>query len=103
MDDADFWSEIFGSTEFTFDWWLKVKYLDGASWEKPGLVEITVLDGNNERLTKVLGIEDLVIAYEDVVTQGLGHCGGVVDIENMDECASDLVLQQAMFGEVIYG
>lgn len=102
IDDAEFWSSIMGSTEFGFEWWLRVKYLGDADWDKPGLVQLTVMDENNEPLTKVLTLDDLVKAYEEIVAKKHWHCGVAVDIEDMDECASDLVLQQAMFGEVIY-
>jgi hypothetical protein len=102
MKDEEFWSEVLGSTEFTNEWWLRVKYLDGASWDKPGLVQLTIGDGEGNDLTRTLSLADIVEAYKAVVEQGYHHCGSKIDIFNMDECASDIVLQQAMFGDVIY-
>lgn len=103
IDDAEFWSSIMGSTEFYNEWWLKVRYRGEADWDKPGSVTITALGEDNEPVTKTLTTEDLVCAYEFVLAKGYHHCGSKIDIDNMDECASDMVLQVAMFGDVIYG
>lgn len=103
MKDEEFWSEVLGSTEFTFSWWRRVKYLGDADWDKPGIVELTIEDPEGEgTITKALTLADLVSAYYVVVEKGYHHCGSKIDIFNMDECASDIVLQQAMFGDVIY-
>ncbi len=103
MSAVDFWSSIMGSTEFQGEQWLKVRYHGESDWDKPGSVTITAENGEGEEVTKTLMIEDLVQAYEAVIAHGYHHCGMTVDIDNMDECASDIVLQQAMFGDVIYG
>lgn len=100
---TDFWSNIMGSLEFQFDWWLAVKYLDGADWDRPGCVQLTIEDENGKPLTKKLILENLLQAYQHVVAKGYVHCGTTVDIEDMDECASDMVLQTAMLGDVVYG
>jgi hypothetical protein len=102
IDATEFWSSIMGSTEFMGEQWLKVRYHGDSDWDKPGSVTITA-DNGEEEVTKTLHIEDLVQAYEAVIAKPYYHCGGTVDIYNMDECASDIVLQQAVFGDVIYG
>ena len=103
IDDTEFWSSIMGSTEFYNEWWLKVRYRGEADWDKPGTVTITAMGEDNEPIDVTLGLDDLVKAYELVVEKEYHHCGMTVDIDNMDECASDLVLQAAVFGDVIYG
>jgi hypothetical protein len=102
LDAVEFWSSIMGSTEFMGEQWLKVKYHGESDWDKPGSVTITA-DNGEEEVAKTLTIEDLVQAYEAVIARPYYHCGGTIDIDNMDECASDIVLQQAVFGDVIYG
>ncbi len=102
IDAVEFWSSIMGSTEFMGEQWLKVKYHGESDWDKPGSVIITA-DNGEEEVSKTLTIEVLVQAYEAVIAKPYYHCGGTVDIDNMDECASDIVLQQAVFGDVIYG
>jgi hypothetical protein len=102
MNAEEFWSNLLGSTEFIGEQWIKVKYHGDATWEVPGIVTITA-DNGEEVITKSLTIEDLVEAYEVCVANGYHHCGMKINIDDMDECASDIVLQQAMFGDVIYG
>ena len=104
MDDVEFWSSIMGSSEFPHEWWLKIKYHGEADWDKPGTVTVTGLDGEtDEPVSKTLTIEDLVCAYEAAITKPYYHCGMKVDIDNMDDCSSDIVLQLAVFGDVVYG
>jgi hypothetical protein len=103
IDAKEFWSSVMGSTEFINEWWLKVKYHGDATWEVPGTVTITADNGEGEAIAKSLTIEDLVKAYEAAIAKPYYHCGGTIDIDNMDECASDIVLQLAMFGDVVYG
>jgi len=102
MSAEEFWSNLLGSTEFIGEQWIKVKYHGDATWEVPGIVTITA-DNGEEVVTKSLTIDDLVAAYEVCVANGYHHCGMKINIDDMDECASDIVLQQAMFGDVIYG
>jgi hypothetical protein len=103
IDEAEFWSSIMGSLEFINEWWLAVRYRDDADWDKPGVVELTIEDEDGRPLTKSLTVADLVIAYDKAVSTPHYHCGGEIDIDNMDECASDIVLQIAMFDDVVYG
>jgi hypothetical protein len=103
MSRTDFWSSVMGSLEFTFEWWLAVKYLDGADWDKPGTVQLTIDDGEGKPLTKKLTTDHLVSAYKYVIDKEYTHCGTNVDIDDMDECSSDMVLQVAMLGDVVYG
>lgn len=100
---TDFWSNVMGSINFNFEWWRAVKYLDGADWNKPGTVQLTIDNGEGKPYTKKLTTDHLVTAYRYVIAQGYTHCGMEVDIEDMDECSSDMVLQVAMLGDVVYG
>lgn len=103
ISHTDFWSNIMGSLEFYGDWWRAVKYLDGADWNKPGVVQLTIEDENGKPLTKKLTVGALLLAYQRVIDKGYTHCGTEINIEDMDECASDMVLQTAMLGDVVYG
>jgi len=44
-------------------------------------------------------------AFARLVEMGMTHCNGypIQDLDNADACTSDLVLQTAVYGEVIYG
>lgn len=102
----ELWMEIFGSFNGVGEWWKSIKFID-CDWETPGTVRIEaytdVDDNEEETVVKTLTIEDVAKAYGEAVSKPYYHCGTTVDIHSMDECASDIVLQQAVFGEVIYG
>ena len=103
ITQTEFWSNIMGSLEFHFEWWRSVKYLDGADWDKPGVVQLTIEDEDGKPLTKKLTVGALLLAYQRVIDKGYTHCGTEINIEHMDEFASDMVLQTAMLGDVVYG
>lgn len=97
MDAQEFWENIFGSINFTYDWWIRVKYEGDADWHTPGQVTLTIDDGEGGKLTKTIGMPELLDAYDKCIGKYL------VDIDNMDEDSSDVVLQMAMFDDVVYG
>jgi hypothetical protein len=98
MDADEFWSEIFGASFEIWEWWHSVRYLTG-DWNKAGTVEVIAIHEDDEVMpVKQFTVEEIASAYNACVAQGL-----YVDIENMDADSSDLVMQMAMFGEIIYG
>jgi hypothetical protein len=103
IDKDEFWSEIFGSSWEMAEHWRKVKFLSG-DWDKAGEVMVVCEnpyeDGN---ITKVLRVEDLASAYAFALEKGYHHCGSTINIEDMDMCAGDIVMQCAVYGDVIYG
>jgi hypothetical protein len=103
IDKDEFWSEVFGSAWEMNEWWLDYSFTEG-SWDKHGSVSITAINPVDDTLmTRVLTIDDLVAAYTMIVSGDNYHCGGKVNIDDMDMCAGDMVVQQAMFGDVFYG
>lgn len=106
MDKNYLWSNVFGSWNGAFPWWVSIEYFGDTDWDTYGAVKITYLvdvDNSEETASKILRVEDIADAYASVVANQYHHCGETVNIDRMDECASDLVLQQAVFGDVIYG
>ncbi len=102
MDEAEFWSNLLGSTEFIYEWWSSVTYLGDADWDKPGEVQLCIQDPEDEsnNIAKILTLADLVSAYNAVACDPeLPN----INIEDMDEDSTDLVLQYAMLGEIVYG
>jgi hypothetical protein len=98
MDADEFWSEIFGASFEIWSWWFAVNYIEG-DWNKAGIVEVIAEhEGSDELEIKRFNVEEIASAYNACVAKGL-H----VDIADMDACSSDLVIQMAMFGEIIYG
>ena len=60
-------------------------------------------DGKTRR--KFVTAEMLALAYGQLIEQGQHHCGEPITFDDdcWDACVSDMVLQQAIFGKIIYG
>jgi hypothetical protein len=102
IDKDELWSEVFGSAWEMNEWWLDYSFVEG-NWDKHGSVSITAINPLDDgKVTRVLTIDDIVTAYTEIVNGEHYHCGGSVSIDDMDMCAGDLVIQQAMFGDVFY-
>jgi hypothetical protein len=102
IDKDELWSEVFGSAYESMDWWLDEEFLTG-DWEHHGEVRISYEDEDENPQKMILKIEDIARGYALALENGYHHCGSYVDIRNMDACAGDIVLQCAIFGQVIYG
>jgi hypothetical protein len=69
------------------------------------LISIAYADPmNGETLTATLTPDQIVAAFERSVRVGLTHCSGyqIEDLDHADACSSDLVLQIAIFGELVF-
>lgn len=49
-------------------------------------------------------VEDLRLGFEKALAKGQTHCGSYpLDIEDADACFGDMIIQYAIFGELVYG
>jgi hypothetical protein len=112
VDPDELWFCTFGSSFETWDWWANVEYLDGADWDKPGKVRLSIwTDPDDHRVgktNKTIDIDDLLFAVERAVVECVDACTGrkiVVtpgDVD-FDACVGDCILQIAVLGEVVFG
>lgn len=101
VDAEEFWSNVLGSAWEAWDWWVAVDYSEGSDWDKAGEVTITAWDGKTEgeaRITKTLTLQDLVEGYTKCLANG-----SRMNLDDLDACDGDAIIQTAMFGEVVYG
>ena len=72
-----------------------------------GALEIVADDPERggEIIKKILTPESICRSFAELVTRGTTHCNGypLADLDNSDACTSDLVLQFATYGDVIWG
>lgn len=104
MDADEIWSDVFGSGYEYSPWWVRVSYSNGADWDKHGVATIKHWgkeDDNVLETTKVT-VEDIAKAYATLTADKWTHCGGC-GLDDPDACSSDVVLQMAVFGEIVYG
>ena len=83
------------------DLWLKE---DGAHSLKPNPQDFKLYDCE-EGQWHLVTLNALAGAYRKAVEEDLHHCGyyPVSNLEQADECVGDIILQLAVFGEIIYG
>lgn len=101
LDAKEFWSGIFGSGLETVPW-LEIHFIDGADWETPVMVKVTIVDPDDSQEpvwgAKIVTVEDLADAASEIVTK-YPH----VNIGDMDVGVADMILQQAVLGKVVFG
>lgn len=94
--------EVVGGGLPNYPWWEWFEYSEGADWETPGTLTVTAENPQvGDSITKSLTALDMLHAY--LTMPNRTHCGGCDLIGDPDACSSDLILQQAMYGEIVYG
>lgn len=90
-----------------YSWWVSFEYgEEGTDWDTPGTLIVEAEDpdfeeGSRHTIIKTFTAVDLLDAYNALEFQT--HCGSCHLIEDPDMCSSDLILQQAMYGEILFG
>ena len=66
-------------------------------------VKVVFLDiYKDNMMTRTLTLKTLVRAYLSLDESNATHCGGYHILYDPDACSGDLLLQQALFGEIVY-
>lgn len=108
IDEQELWDAVAGSG-FYYEWF---RYIDGLVFgESPRNVKIIAWDpqspgGDSDTLVKIITISDMALALEFLIYKGYYHCGIPFSpevIKDPDACVADLILQVAVYGDVIYG
>jgi hypothetical protein len=72
-----------------------------------GALEIVADDPTDgaEVIRKILTPNEITRAFAKLVELGFTHCSGypIQDLDNSDACTADLILQQAVYGEIVWG
>jgi hypothetical protein len=108
IDDKEFWSSIFGACPESFGDWMRIEFLGKSDWDTPGIVRLTDLEDEYPEHVKLIDLSDLVEAYNALWAKvDEPGTGGVhqdyLDLENLDCIGADAILQQALYGSVIFG
>lgn len=105
------WESALGSAFEVCPWWLRVKFVEG-DWDQIGRVALEIVNPDDEMgppVPATVGIDEIARAYATAVCKGYADaCTGhriTLDTldEGMDSCSSDVVMQIAVLGDVIYG
>ena len=106
----DIWEALWGSDGIGMEWVSHVRTAKGEGikfWDEnwtPLPQPFRVYD-IEERKWHDVSLEDLVKAYQIALDNKAMHCGDclVADLDDPDACTGDILLQYAVFGELIYG
>lgn len=104
LDTDEIWSDVFGSGYEYSPWWVRVSYSPGADWDVAGTATIKHWGKDDDTVLEItqVTIEDIANAYAKLIADKWTHCGGC-GLDDPDACSSDVVLQVAIFGEIVYG
>jgi hypothetical protein len=107
------WEAVFGSDGAGIVYWSpKIrkqngkgidlwKTVDGELQPNPQDFKIWDIEENKWHFVTV---EDLRTGFEKALKANQTHCGGYpLDLEDYDACFCDMVMQYAIFGELVYG
>lgn len=104
------WEAVFGSDGAGMTYWApKIRRTSGQgislwtkNWE-PNPQDFKVWD-IEEGKWHFVTLEDLRTGYEKAMSAGQTHCfGHPLNMEDPDACFGDMVIQYAIFGELVYG
>lgn len=100
----DIWDAVVGCDFAGMKYW--VQSLEMDTWQEPCDLTLEHLPQDGEELTTtVITPDQLSDAFAVLVSKGWTHCGGysIAELDEADACLADLVIQQAIFGEQVYG
>lgn len=102
IDTEEFWEAMTGSGFSNCQDFLTG--IEGESLRTPSPLNFTHLnkDDNGESET-YLTIEQMKNAYIKALINGESHCGESLNLDDPDACFAYIVLQYAIYGEVVFG
>lgn len=111
IDIDEVWSNFWCSDGAGVNYWVsKIRKPDGegiSMWvEKDGRLvpnpqDFKVFDAEQQDWHTVT-LEQLALGYATAKAKGVTHCGGCA-LDDSDACVEDIILQYAIFGEMLYG
>jgi hypothetical protein len=110
IDPQDLWENTFGTEGTSWSHWHEETFLTG-DWDTIGTVRLGIQDpesdNEDDTVTKVIGLNDIVQALQTLLNNGTTCWGHPLYVSgeqfDWDASASDMVLQQAVLGEIVYG
>lgn len=110
VNTHDLWSAVWTSDGSGSAYWCsKIRTIDGKGidlWTDdldPNPQDFTIYDHEQDEWYDI-SLVQLANGYAKALSTGCNHCGDYpLDLNDPDACFGDIVLQHAVFGEMIYG
>jgi hypothetical protein len=103
FNSEEVWEAVTGSGFAHTKYW--INFVELETWRRPCAITITHETEEGGETVTTIEPARLFEAFGELVKTNFGHCGGynLADLDNADACHGDLVLQQAIFGKIIFG
>jgi hypothetical protein len=100
--DQEIWEALVGSDFATCESF--ITFVLGNTPDTPSDLNLGYLTAEGEESETNLTFDEIKEAYDNAINGGETHCGGylLADLDNNDACFAHIVLQYALYGEVIY-
>lgn len=107
----DVWEMLWGCDGAGVAYWVsKVRDIDGGgfhAWVKNDAGDLVAnphpfVVWDDEGEWHSVSLEKLAKGYAQARAEGVTHCGGC-GFDDADACVEDIILQYAIFGEMVYG
>jgi hypothetical protein len=103
IDNAELMDNVFdGIFVSTSPWVYRFSY---GSYDEDPIVPVEFDNGEGGEAMMLVGPDALARGWGWLVENGWHHCGEPItlDFDCFDACVTDMILQVAIFGRVIYG
>jgi hypothetical protein len=104
--NGELWASVFGSAPDYWGWTV-IEFLEG-DWDTPGRAKVTIIDPDDP--TYVVAVRELTMDHiwealdKAVAARYTDVCTGrpIHETCEWDACTSDVILQLAVLGEIMY-
>ena len=109
-DTKEIWNALVGSDFANTYHWISAiaitDHLNISTLNKPTDLTIRYTEPTSGADSlAIITPKEIYLAFAQLVNKKQTHCGGyqISDLDNSDSCFADLVVQQALFGEIVFG
>jgi hypothetical protein len=109
FDVKEIWNSLTGSDFNNTSYWIDLIDTENESDTFDNPTSLKLIHADKDDMSKpvhtVVTPDMIYNAFGQLLEQGQTHCGGylISDLDNSDACFADLVLQQAIFNNVVFG
>jgi len=97
VDEEEVWDSTVHGMHWGYEWWIDYTY----DTDK-GFLWVQYLNEDDKARHKKISKTQLAKAYAKLVAKGQTHCGSY-PINSWDACSGDFILQEHIFGRLVYG
>lgn len=108
IDDRELWSRVFGASPFSFGEWFTELAYDGGNWDIPCVATLWYRCEEDCECTQEHSTKVTVVKLEEALQRLSEHDGykwvlGELANDNLDSIGADAILQQLVYGKVVFG